>query len=312
MGVSRRPSDPQAERVEVIRRAHLDAVGYAEHELRGMVRRGELVRLRRGAFLPGPAPPGPEGHRLLTLATVADLTGGAVVSHVSAAVLHGLPVWGTPLDVVHATRNRGRSGGRCEERVHVHSAPLEADEIVEVDGVPVTSVARTLLDLARTRPFEAAVVSADAALHAHRVDRPALDVALARRARWPGLPAARRALAFARPGAVNPGESRSRVAIARAGLPEPVLQWEVRTAMGRFVGEVDFGWPVVGTVGEFDGRQKYGRLVAPGRDPGDVVYAEKLREDALRATGLAVVRWGWVDLDDFAPVAARLRAALRA
>ena len=58
---------------------------------------------------------------------------------------------------------------------------------------------------------------------------------------------------------------------------------------------VDFAWPDVGVVGEFDGRIKYGRQLA-GSDPHGVVFAEKLREDALRRAGWTVVRWTWADL----------------
>lgn len=85
----------------------------------------------------------------------------------------------------------------------------------------------------------------------------------------------------------------------------------VRTSTGRFVGEVDFGWPELRTVGEFDGRVKYGRDLRPGQDPVEVLYREKLREDELRAEDLGMVRWGWVDLDRFAPVAQRLRERYR-
>jgi hypothetical protein len=90
-------------------------------------------------------------------------------------------------------------------------------------------------------------------------------------------------------------------------LAKPVLQWEVRRRDGTFVGEVDFGWPELRTVGEFDGKVKYGVLVRPGEDPADVLYREKLREDAIRAEVLGVVRWGWRNLWDFTPVANRLR-----
>lgn len=106
------------------------------------------------------------------------------------------------------------------------------------------------------------------------------------------------------------GESRSRLAIQRAGLPVPILQWKVE-ADGRTF-EVDFGWPELHTVGEFDGLFKYGRLVEPGRDPADVVVAEKLREDEIRDLGLRVVRWIWPEIDHFAPVAERLRRAFAA
>ena len=51
--------------------------------------------------------------------------------------------------------------------------------------------------------------------------------------------------------------------------------------------------------------------VRPGRSAGDAVYAEKLREDAIRAQGFAVVRWTWADLADFERVARRLRATFR-
>ncbi|HET9117119.1 MAG TPA: hypothetical protein VFN75_03425, partial [Pseudonocardiaceae bacterium] len=66
------------------------------------------------------------------------------------------------------------------------------------------------------------------------------------------------------------------------------------------------------TVGEFDGKSKYGRLLRPGQDPAEVVYAEKLREDAIRAQTWEVVRWTWADLRDFTPTAARIRERLRA
>ncbi|WP_433558065.1 hypothetical protein ACQPWY_05085 [Pseudonocardia xinjiangensis] len=195
--------------------------------------------------------------------------------------------------------------------MHVHAAPLEPEEIVTIGGLAVTSVARTLVDLARAVPFEQAVVVADAALHRHLVGPQALATVLEHRARWPGLPAARRALAFADARSESVGESRSRVALAGAGLPAPVLQWEVRRPDGRFVAQVDFGWPALRTVGEFDGRVKYGLLVPPGADAADVLYREKLREDALRAEDLGVVRWGWSDLDRFAPVAERLQHRFR-
>ena len=115
---------------------------------------------------------------------------------------------------------------------------------------------------------------------------------------------ARQVLAFARPGAMNPGETRSRLAIHRAGLPPPALQHPVRTAAGLFLGEVDFWWEEFATAGEFDGRVKYGRLLRPGQDPGDVVFAEKVREDAIRADDREMVRWIWRELSPFDEVAA--------
>jgi hypothetical protein len=247
-------------------------------------------------------------HRLAVIAAASQLGAGVVFSHVSAAVLHGLPLWATPLDRVHGTRHR-RSGASISRHLHLHAAALDPDEIVVVDGVLVTSIARTLADLARLLPFEQALVPADAALHRHRVTRAELDATLDRAARRPGNPAARRVLAFARPGADSPGESRSRLAIHRAGLPDPALQHEVRAPDGRVLGQVDFWWEEFDTAGEFDGRVKYGRALRPGQDPGEVVFAEKVREDAIRGDGHGMVRWVWSEIDPFDGVARRLRAA---
>ena len=229
----------------------------------------------------------------------------SVVSHVSAAVLHGLPVWHVPLRRVHTTRPR-RSGGVRTGRLHVRTAPLDPDEVTDIGGAAVTTAIRTLLDVARTVPFEEAVVILDAALHRHLCTRDELLAGLERMARWKGVPAARRAITFADPRPESPGESRSRVAMFRLGLPEPVLQWEVRRADGVVLGAVDFGWPDLGRVGEFDGFVKYGRLLRPGQVPADVLFAEKVREDAIRAEGLGMGRWIWPEIDNFREVARRL------
>lgn len=187
----------------------------------------------------------------------------------------------------------------------MHTAPLDADEIVFVGGIAVTSPARTIADIARRAPFEQAVVIADTALHRHLTSPSELAAAVSRAVRWPGVPAARRVVEFADGRSESVGESRSRVAIARAGLPPPVPQWEVVRFGGCVLGRVDFAWPKLRLVGEFDGRVKYGRLLRPGQDPGDAVFAEKLREDAIRAEDLRFGRWTWTELDDFTLVAAR-------
>lgn len=152
-------------------------------------------------------------------------------------------------------------------------------------------------------PFEAALVPADGALFRRLVTPDALAAAVERGAHRPRNGDARRVVAFADGRAESPGETRSRVAIRRAGLPAPTLQY--RTSGFR----CDFGWEEHGTVAEFDGRIKYGRCLPPGQDPGDAVFEEKVREDALRDRGLQVVRWIWAELSSFDAPAARLRRA---
>ncbi|MGH3906076.1 MAG: type IV toxin-antitoxin system AbiEi family antitoxin [Pseudonocardiaceae bacterium] len=292
-------------------RPRLRGAGYSDQEIRRMLRTGDLTAVRPGAYVVGTPPDDAAARHVLRVrADLEHLTDDAVASHASAAVLHGLPTWGVSLERVHVSRNR-RSGGRVGRRVHVHVAPLKTDEVVTVDGITVTSPARTVVDLARSVPVEQAVVVADAALARGLVDRAELDDAVQRATRWRGSPAAQRVVAFADGRSESVGESRSRVALRRAGLPDPVPQWEVRTADGLLVGRVDFGWPGLATVGEFDGRVKYGRLLRPGQQPGDAVYAEKLREDELRSMGLSVVRWTWPDLARFTPVVTRLQQSFQ-
>jgi len=282
------------------------AAGITDDEVRRLVRCGRLSPVRRGAYLRGPLPEYAEArHHARIEAAAAQLTGDAVVSHVSAAVWHGWAVWAVPLGRVCVTRSR-RNGGRVHPTVHVRSAPLRTDEIVLRAGVRVTSPARTVVDLARSVGFEAGVVVADQALAGRAVTPEELAAALRRQLGWPGIPRARRVVAFASGASRSVGESRSRVAIANAGLPAPVLQWIVSDEHGRHLGTADFGWPQWSTVGEFDGLIEYGRLLEPGQSPSDVVVAEKLREDALRAHGLHVVRWTWRDLTPFTDTATHL------
>jgi hypothetical protein len=304
--------------MDLLLRTDLLAQGFTDAELRRMRRSGVLAPVRRGSYAAAATAPDTleARHLLLVRATLPHLAPGWVVSHQSAAVLLGLPVWDLPLDRVHVLRD-GTGGGRVTRGVHRHVAPLREDEVVRVGGMRVTHPARTVVDTASTAPFEQAVVVADAALAPRPdglpplTDRPGLRDALERRGRH-GRAAARRAIAFADGGARSPGESRSRVALWRAGLPVPLLQYEVRSVDGRRLGFADFGWPDLRTVGEFDGRVKYGRaLLRPGQVPADVLVAEKTREDAIRATGLGMVRWTWPDLDRFAPVAGRLQDSFR-
>lgn len=222
-----------------VMRAALLGEGHTDGELHRARRQGRLVALRPGAYLPADDDrlgDQESRHAVTALAAAARLAGDdGVLSHASAAALHGLPLWGVPLTRAHLTRG-GVAGGRRSAHLHVHRAPLAPEDVVEVDGVRVTGPARTVVDLARTLPFTQAVSVADAAMHAELVGPEALAEALARGGRRRGGPAARRVLAFADGRAYGPGESRSRVAMHRAGLPEPVLQHEIRDRCGRFVG----------------------------------------------------------------------------
>lgn len=101
--------------------------GLVDDEIARLRRRGEWTDVRRGAYVSGALPSGRRVRHLLALrATVAGLRTPAVVSHASAAVMHGLPLWGVPLSQVHITR-RPPARSDSDTRLRSHVARL-ADE----------------------------------------------------------------------------------------------------------------------------------------------------------------------------------------
>lgn len=272
------------------------AHGYDYNDLRRLQRGGELVRLRRGAYARENKPEQmiEEQHRRLIFGTAPQIRDGAVISHGSAAVLYGLPVWPAAVERVHVTRSRSGNGMR-RSLVHVHGAPLRLHETVLIDNMPVTSLGRTVLDLGRTLPMTQAVAAGDRAL-ALGLTRAELEAGLLTMQRWPGVRAARRVVAFLDVRSESAGESMSRVRLVEEGLPRPDLQREIFAPDGRLIARVDFYWEEHKTVGEFDGKIKYGRLLKPGQRIEDVIFDEKIREDAVRDVGLQVVRWITRDL----------------
>ena len=296
--------------MQILRRRQLLADGYSGDEIRRSVRGGRLVVVRRGSYVDRASlPDKPEQrHALRVRAAAPDLAGDAVISHASAAALFGLPLWGVRLDRIHVTRHR-RSGGRVDPRLHVHSAVLSTEDVVVIGGLAVTSVARTVADLARSLPFEAAVGVADAALCKELVTHDELAGAVERGARRPGIGAARRVLAFADGRSQSPGESRSRVRMRWLGLPTPQLQMPIQTRIG--ICHADFGWPEFRAVGEFDGLIKYGALLRPGQSPSEAVVEEKIREDAIRDEDWRVTRWIWDEIEPFLDVARRIERSFR-
>ncbi|MBB3035709.1 hypothetical protein [Hoyosella altamirensis] len=249
----------------------------------------ELLKLRRNCYVRSRewAAMSTEQRHLLRVAAVsaARRQGDAVLSHSSAAVMYGLPTWGVDLQRVHVTRGQ-RSAGRVTGDMHVHSGSVSGSGLVA--GLPVTTPARTVVDIARTVPFEQAVVIGDAALQRGLATRDQLSSELGAARHCTGIREAQKAIAFLDERSESPGESRSRVFMHRYGLQLPCLQASIRDKRGKVIARVDFLFPC-GVVGEFDGRMKYGR--------GDDVFREKQREDALRRLGWLVVRWVWADLE---------------
>jgi hypothetical protein len=306
-------STPSPQPVPILRPNALHD-GFSDHEIRRLRRNGTWISIRRGSYIP-PDELTPldeaQRHALLIRSTKPGLRIPGVVSHSSAAVLWGIPLWATPLDLVHITRSRPATGGRSGSLL-CHSSALGADEVVSVDGLEVTSPARTVADLARTLPFEQAVVAADGALRLALLTARQLMDAVSAIAGAPGSRSALRVARFANGLSESVGESRSRVLMSRVGLLEPTLQFNVFDSHGRALGRSDFAWHSGRLLGEFDGKIKYGRLLKEGETAGDVIYREKLREDALRDNGARVVRWVWADIETPWRFAERIKRALDA
>ena len=180
-------------RPRIIFRSALLANGMSSDDIQRRVRRKEWATLRPGAYVrPFELKQLDERqrHLLLISAVVPDIPSDAVLSHASAAQLHGIQLWEPSLRTVQVTRP-GSGGGHRRRTLHTFRAGLASEDVVILDGYRVTSPARTVVDLARQLPFEKAVVAADAALHGELTTLDELMREVAAGARRPGMCRAR-------------------------------------------------------------------------------------------------------------------------
>lgn len=230
------------------------------------------------------------GERILRLAAALAIVGPqAVASHQDAAILHGLALLDRPdAEYLSVTCPRGVTGNRTRRPgVRAGTAWLPRDHVTIENKVPVTSVARTVVDLSRTTSFRSGVVVADSALHSGKTSKAELAAVIAACARWPGIERARQVVDFSDPRSESPFESISRVAFRDNGLPRPELQVWVG-GDNWAVGRVDFLWREHRTIAEADGALKYAN---PER------ARWQLRRDAeLRAAGFEIVHFSWREL----------------
>lgn len=287
----------------------LQNLGITEGELKSRLRSGSIQRLRRGhyAFTVDESPE--ERHLRLMSATALVAAQTSVFSHTSAAVVHGLPVPTSALEVATMTRTSpGHGDGGPQLRVR--NTRLEVDQVTVVGGFRVTTAERTVCDITRLSPFEWGVAAADSALR-QGVDPMALQRTLQMHPRLHGVKLARHVIAFADGRSESVAESLSRAQMAKWGIPRPVLQYEIFDHDGEFVGRADFAWPELGLVGEVDGKAKYEQLLKPGQSAAEAVMEEKRREQRIRRCGLWVVRWGWAEATNGARLAAVLNDGFR-
>lgn len=187
-----------------------------------------------------------------TRARAAWLSTGATLAGVSAAA-----VWGTkwldataPAEIVRADRHSQRG-------IVAHSYQLADDEVEVVNGMRVTTPARTAFDIGRGRETKAAIPILDALLHATGVK---LDDVIALIDRYPGTRGIRRlraTLDLVDGGAESPQESRLRLLVIADGMPKPETQIEFFDEYGEAFIRVDMGWREWKVAVEYDGVQHW-------------------------------------------------------
>jgi len=281
-------------------RATARDLGYHDKAVSQMMRHRIWHRIRRGYYTYADVWAGltPEGQHLARAHAVLDSLGDRVaLSGVSGLLEHGVATWNVPLDRVHVTRLDG-AAGRTEGDVVHHEGFCVDSDVVEIDHRRVLAAPRCAIEAcSRTSP-ESALVSFDSLLHLGICTSGELEHQFRSMHAWPFTRRLTVPVLMADGRAESPGESRGRWLFWSCGLPAPLLQYEVYDADGHLIGVCDWGWPDHGLLGEFDGRVKYGRLLGPGQLPGEVVFAEKRREDMLReVTGCSMIRLTW---DDYA------------
>ncbi len=268
------------------------ALGFTREAVLGRARKGRLQALHRGVYAVGHAAATLEARQL---AAVMACGAGTVLSHRSAAVRWGLLSSASRIEVT-APRSRGSRSGFAVHRTRTIS-PSDRDRR---DGIPVTSPARTLVDLADvlSEPRLAA------ALHQAEVLR-LLDLETLRAAqqRVPGRAGRHRLTRVIAaydpnpPHLRNDAEKRFLRLIEAHDLPTP----QVNAPLGGF--EIDFYWPEAGLAVEVDG--------GAAHQTRQAFHEDRRRDRELAALhGIQSLRVTWRDLDRPAALAAELRQVL--
>ena len=299
----------------IVLRRDVAAAGIDDKALHAAVRQGRLHRLRQGAYVLTPAwqQADPIDRYRLLVHAVATQYGGRPVarSHVSACIEQGGPNWGLDLSAAHLTHLDGTHGRREASIVHHHGKCHVDDLTRDVDGW-ITSPTRTALDTASIVPRESAVVVLDWYLQRQLTTPEHLWQRFEAMKAWPDTLGLQMALRLADGRSESVGETRARLLLRDQRLPAPIPQLEIYGPNRRLIGRVDFAWPDLKVIVEFDGLVKYHRYRRPGESIEEAVIREKRREDDLReATGWTVVRLVWADLSRPDEVAARIRRAAR-
>jgi very-short-patch-repair endonuclease len=273
----------------VVSLEQLVAASVTRDQVRQRVEQGWLRREHRGVYLVGPL----ESPHSRAMAAVLAYGGRALLSHYPAAVLWGLRP--APAHTMHVTVS-GR-GVRSRDAIQAHSVHLHPHDATRKHGIPVTSPARTLLDLAATTPAR----DLDRAVNEARVHRLASDLSLneqfSRYPRHRGTQALKDAIRIEPALTRSEAERRALELIRAARLPTPQTNVQLRGY------EVDFLWRAQRLVVEIDGYAFHSSRRSFERD--------RRKDRELAAAGYLILRITWRELtDERDAVVATLSAAL--
>jgi hypothetical protein len=278
----------------VVARGQLVALGFGDGGIKLRLDAGRLHAVHREVFAVGHPRLTPAGRRWAAILAYGE---GALVSHRSAAALWGLArTRAGPIDV---TATLGRQGVDRRAGIFVHRGRLHPEDRAERGGLPVTTAARTLFDMAEFVPFAQVESAWEEADRLRLLELRAVERVVERGHGRRALKPIRRLLAGARAATVtrSPLEDEFARFCAAHRLPPPSLN---TLALGF---EVDALWPGERLVVELDGFAYHRHRAAFERD--------RARDAALQVAGYRVLRVTHRRLmDDGDSLAAELRALL--
>jgi hypothetical protein len=176
----------------------------------------------------------------------------ATVAGLSAAALHGTKWIDASLP---AELNRI---GDAVHGIVIHRDKLVDDEVCVIDGMAVTTPARTAFDIGRRgRRLEVAVIRLDALACATQLQRRHVDPLVERHRGARGIVQLREAVDLMDGGAESPPETRTRLLLINAGFPRPKTQIVIYNEYDEFVARIDMGWPEWRVGVQYDGPQHW-------------------------------------------------------
>ncbi len=223
--------------------------------LRRLVDHGTIRRLLKGVYVDA----GQYDSTSIRAAAAAKvIPPGSVICDRTAAWLHGADILGPdgrhripPLEVF---RLAGLSRVRRPECVG-GTRTLESGDVMEIEGVLVTTPLRTALDLGRLIGRHEAIGAIDALIRVGGFAIADLTAELPRFRGARGVVQLRALVPLADGRAESPAESLSRLRLRDAGLPAPQVQWEIRDALGIVIYRLDLAYPELKLAIEYDGEQ---------------------------------------------------------